>query len=133
MTSSNDKTRLAYRIENITPILSIRDMAASRQFYMEKLGFREAEWGDDNFTSINRDNRGLYLCKGEQGNPGTWIWIGFDGDIFALYEELKTKGVKVKQPPTNHPWAIEMQIEDPDGHVLRFGTDPIDDQAFLDR
>ena len=27
-------------------------------------------------------------------------------------------------PPTTFPWALEMQIEDPDGNVLRIGSDP---------
>jgi len=113
------------RVENIQPILSVKDMALSREFYVNKLGFKEAEWGDNNFTSMSRDNCGIYLCRGEQGNPGTWIWIGFDGDIFSLHEELKEKGVVIRQPPVNHSWALEMQIEDPDGHVLRLGTDPV--------
>ena len=115
----------AIRIENIQPILSVTDLAVSREFYIGKLGFKEAEWGDNNFTSISRDDCGIYLCRGEQGNPGTWIWIGFDGDIYSLYNEFKEKGVTIRQAPVNHPWALEMHVEDPDGHVLRFGTDPV--------
>jgi catechol 2,3-dioxygenase-like lactoylglutathione lyase family enzyme len=118
---------LGIRLENIQPILSVKDMALSKDFYINKLGFKEAEWGDNNFTSISRDNCGLYLCRGGQGNPGTWIWIGFDGDIYLLYDELKSKGVKIRQGPVNHSWAMEMQVEDPDGHVLRFGTDPLNE------
>ncbi len=119
------KNNLDIHIENIQPILSVKDMALSRKFYVNKLGFKEAEWGDNNFTSMSRDNCGIYLCRGEQGNPGTWIWIGFDGDIFSLYNELKEKGVAIRQPPISHSWAMEFQVEDPDGHVLRFGTDPV--------
>ena len=121
MTANNE---LGIRLENIHPILSVKDPNISRAFYINILGFKEADWGGDNFTSMSRDNCVIYLCRGEQGNPGTWIWIGFDGDIFSLHNELKEKGVKIRLPPINHPWAMEMQIEDPDGHVLRFGTDP---------
>ena len=121
MSTNNE---LGIHLENIHPILSVKDMNISRAFYINILGFREADWGDDNFTSMSRDNCVIYLCRGEQGNPGTWIWIGFDGDIFSLHNELKEKGVTIRLPPINHPWAMEMQIEDPDGHVLRFGTDP---------
>jgi catechol 2,3-dioxygenase-like lactoylglutathione lyase family enzyme len=129
--SSNKKPVPSFRIENIAPILSVKDMNVSRKFYIDVLGFKEADWGNDDFTSINRDNTGIYLCKGGQGNPGTWIWIGFDGDIFALYDELKSKGSMIRLPPTNYSWALEMQIEDPDGHILRFGTDPNYDEPFL--
>ena len=122
-----------FRIENIQPILNVKDMAVSRTFYKEILGFSEADWGTDDFTSINRDKSGIYLCRNAQGNSGTWIWIGFDGDIFALYNELKAKGVTIKQPPINFSWALELHVEDPDGHVLRFGTGPDNDKPFLDK
>ena len=125
--------KLQYRVENIQPILSVKDMNASRHFYKDILGFIEVDWGTDDFTGINRDNTGLYLCKGGQGNPGTWIWVGFDGDIFELYGQLKIRGVTIKQPPVNYSWALEMEVVDPDGHILRFGTDPVDDQPFHDR
>jgi catechol 2,3-dioxygenase-like lactoylglutathione lyase family enzyme len=125
--SEQIKNGPAIRIENIQPILSVKNMQTAREFYIGILGFEEAEWGDENFTSISRDNCGIYLCKGEQGNPGTWIWIGFDGEIYSLYNELKEKGVTIRQAPVNHPWALEMHVEDPDGHVLRFGTDPVNE------
>lgn len=122
-----------FRIQNVAPVLYVKDMALTLSFYVDILGFKNADWGDDNFTSINRDNTGLYLCRGGQGLPGTWVWIGFDGDIFSLHENLKEKGVIIKLPPTNFSWAYEMQIEDPNGHVLRFGTDPGNSEAFADR
>ena len=62
------------RMECIDPILYVKDMARSLAFYVDILGFKKADWGNDDFTSINRDNTGLYLCKGGQGIPGTWIW-----------------------------------------------------------
>jgi len=124
---------LQYKIENIAPVLNVSNMDQSLVFYENILGFKRAEWGDDNFTSINKDKTGIYLCKGGQGKAGTWIWIGFDGDIFELFEQLKSKKVRIKLPPTNFSWAYEMQIEDPDGHILRFGTDPNEKEPFADR
>ncbi len=111
----------------------MKDITVSRYFYVDLLGFEEEDWGDDNFTSIKRDSGSLYLCRGAQGNPGTWIWVGFDGDIFQLYEVLIAKGVKIKNPPRNFSWAFEMHVEDPDGHILRFGTDPDPEQPFADQ
>jgi len=123
--SKDIRDRLGIRIEGIQTILSVKDMNTSRVFYKDILGFEEVEWGTDDFTSVNRENAGIYLCKEAQGNPGTWIWVGFDGDIFKLHDDLRAKGVKIRKAPTNYSWAMEMQIEDPDGHVLRFGTDPV--------
>jgi predicted lactoylglutathione lyase len=126
------KDALPMRMENIVPVLCVKDMAASRAFYIGIMGFTEAEWGDDNFTAINRDNTGIYLCKNGQGQPGTWLWMGFDGNIHQLYEILKEKGVKIRMQPTNFSYAMEMQIEDPDGHVLRLGTDPDQTIPFVE-
>ncbi|MBS1507995.1 MAG: VOC family protein [Bacteroidetes bacterium] len=122
---------LKFRVENIVPVLYVKDMARSLAFYIDVLGFTEAEWGDENFTSIGRDRSGIYLCKGGQGQPGTWVWIGFDGDIQTLHQFLISKGITIKLPPTNFPWAFEMHVQDPDGHVLRFGTDPDSSQPFV--
>lgn len=130
---SDNSYGIQLRIENIQPILNVKNMNSSRAFYVDILGFKEADWGTEYFTAITRDHSGLYLCKGAQGNPGTWIWVGFDGDIFKLHEQLKARGVTIRQPPLNFSWALEMHVEDPDGHVLRFGTDPNQDEPFIDQ
>lgn len=122
-----------FRLECINPILNVKDIAVSKMFYVDLLGFKAAEWGDDNFTCITRDKTSIYLCRGAQGQSGTWLWVGFDGDIFALYDGLKSKGVTIKHPPSNYSWAFEMHVEDPDGHILRFGTNPDGNAPFLDK
>ncbi|HVM88157.1 MAG TPA: VOC family protein [Puia sp.] len=121
------------RIECITAILNVSNMESSLDFYINILGFQNAAWGNEYFTSVSRNNTGIYLCANGQGQPGTWIWVGIDGDIFALYEELLSKGIIIKMPPQNFSWAMEMHVFDPDGHVLRFGTDPDESMPFADR
>jgi len=79
--------KLGIHIEGLQIILSVKDMNASKAFYKDILGFNEVDWGTDDFTSVNRENAGIYLCKGAQGNPGTWIWVGFDGDILKLHND----------------------------------------------
>ena len=124
MSNGEARIKTNFQIENINPILNVRDISASLDFYVNSLGFTNADWGDENFTCVTRDGRSIYLCRNGQGNPGTWIWVGFGGNIFDLYEEFKSKGIVIHQPPVSHPWAMEMLVQDPDGHVLRFGTDP---------
>jgi len=133
MSNNNTGNQKSFRLECVNPILNVKDIAVSKQFYIDILGFKEADWGNDNFTSINRDNTGIYLCKNGQGQPGTLLWVGFDGDIFSLFKELQSKGVTILQPPVRYSWAIEMHIADPDGHVLRLGTDADNDQPFADK
>jgi predicted enzyme related to lactoylglutathione lyase len=118
-------------VECITPILRVESIPVSVRYYVEVLGF-QVDWGDDgvsDMVSVSRDGRPIMLCRGSQGQPGTWIWIGVE-DVEPLFEELSAKGAKVRQKPTNYPWAYEMRVEDPDGHVLRFGSEPKTDQPF---
>lgn len=39
-----------FRLENITPILNVKDISLSLAFYVGILGFKNAKWGDDSFT-----------------------------------------------------------------------------------
>ena len=34
------------------------------------------------------------------------------------------KGAVIRDPPQNFEWAYEFQVEDPNAHVLRFGSEP---------
>ena len=117
------------RFENSAPILKVAAIAASLRYYVEVLGFRNAPWGTVDFTCVNRDAAAIYLCRGGQGQAGTWVWIGVE-DVEALYAEYRASGARIRHPPQNYPWACEMKVEDPDGHVLRFGSEPRGDKPF---
>jgi predicted enzyme related to lactoylglutathione lyase len=121
-----------FKVESIAPILHVKNLHHSLAFYTGILGFKNADWGDSIFTYIFKDDAGIYLSENGQGIEGTWIWIGFDGDIFQLHEELKSAGVKIKLPPTNFTWAYELQIEDPNGHTIRIGTERNEEGPFFD-
>ena len=116
--------------ENSAPILSVADMARSVRYYVDVLGFTNAKWGNDDFTCVSRDQAAIYLCRGGQGQPGTWVWIGVE-DVAALHEEYKVSGAIIRHPPQNYDWAYEMKVDDPDNHVLRFGSEPRSDLPFV--
>ena len=121
------------RVECIIPILSVKNVSASIDHYLKVLGFTK-DWDDGDpptMESVSRDNHSIMLCQGAQGQPGTWVWIGV-GNVEILLEEYKTQGATILQEPTNYSWAYEMRIEDPDGHVLRFGSDPRKDEPYKD-
>jgi len=109
--------------EGSAPILRVENMQAALRFYLDALGFRNAPWGTDDFTCVARDRAAIYLCQGGQGRGGAWVWIGVE-DAAKLHQEFQARGVTIRLPPTNYPWALEMQIEDPDGNVLRLGSEP---------
>lgn len=107
--------------ENVSPIFSVADLEASLKYYIEVLGFK-VNWKVPGFAEVSRGRCGIMLCEGEQGHPGTWVWIGV-GDAEAVYREYVAKGAKVRHPPNNYPWAYEVQIYDLDGNVLRLGSE----------
>lgn len=106
----------------VTPVLRVADAKASRDYYVRALGF-SVNFEAEDFVSVSRGGCTLFLCEGDQGHPGSWVWI--DGqDVEAVYEEYRASGAKIRHPPTNYSWALEMQVEDLDGNILRLGSDP---------
>ena len=119
----------ATEFEGVSPILRVGDLAASIEYYVRVLGFK-VDWQHEGIiASVSRDSCHIFLCEGDQGNSGSWVWIGV-GDAEALFEEYKSSGAKVRNPPGNFPWAYEMQVEDLDGNVLRMGSEPKQGGAF---
>ena len=115
------------QVECIVPILRVSSLSASLRYYGEILGF-QLDWADpdgSDMASVSRGGHAIMLCQGAQGQPGTWLWIGVE-DIEPLFTEYQRKGVEFRQEPTARPLAYDMLVIDPDGHILRFGSEPRD-------
>jgi ankyrin repeat protein len=112
------------RFEQLTPVLNVANMAASLDYYVGKLGFRKLfDWGDPpTFAGVARDEIKLFLSYNE-GSGLTSLTI-FVQNVDALYEDYKNSGAAIRLPPTNFTYGVRgMDIEDPDGHRLRFSGD----------
>src|SRR5579859_4450230 len=115
----------------VTPILNVKSVPASIEYYVNKLGFTKRwDWGTPpTFACVARDKVSIFLCEGSQGQPGTWMMIFVD-NADELYREFTDCGAKVLKSPTNMPWGTrEVNVGDLDGHHIRFGSDstgPVD-------
>lgn len=109
-------------IESISPILSVADMQRSLHFYVDLMGFENADWGDENFTGVTRDGCTILLRKADDPTCGR-IYISVE-NAREMHEHLAPKGVTILMEPTNKPYALEVTIEDPDGNILRIGSEP---------
>lgn len=104
------------------PVFRVKDVDASIAYYQNALGF-ELRWrAGDRFACVARDKCSIFLTDDNQSQPRMWVWIGVQ-DVRTLHGQYVTSGAKIRNPPNNFEWALEMQIEDLDGNVLRIGSD----------
>jgi uncharacterized glyoxalase superfamily protein PhnB len=107
----------------LTPILYVRDFAEAMDYYTKKLLFRKLwEWGDPpGFGAVALGKVEIFFCLEGQGRPGTWLSI-FMEEVDAYHERLLQTGAEILQPPRDMPWGMrEMEVRDPNQHVIRFG------------
>lgn len=95
------------KIECTIPLLPVRNLTTSIEFYANVLGF-PVDWGD-------------------RTKP-TWFRMG--RTEHSLFEEFAGKGANVNQQASHQPWTCEMKLEDVDGKILRLGTGPRTDIPF---
>jgi len=129
-----ETSKFPVAFHRVTPILRVNDLEASLNYYGHVLGFK-VNWRDDDgnsFASVSRGDCHLFLSVGDQGHPGSWIWIGVS-NVDGLYKEFLAKGARVRHPPANYPWGSrELHVEDPDGNVLRLGSENKPGEPFGD-
>jgi catechol 2,3-dioxygenase-like lactoylglutathione lyase family enzyme len=119
-------------VENTIPVLAVADVPASIRFYCDVLEFKldwRGEADPPQIASVSRDGHAIMLQQFQPGAPGC-VWVGMSG-LASLWARVRSNArVAVVQRPTNHHWAVDMKIEDPDGNVLWFGTEPLTNVPF---
>ncbi len=122
------------RLERIAPVLVVRDVAASVEFWREKVGFEtKTIYGEPpSFAMPSRDGVTIMLVKaptGAQPPVPNWkvvdkcnqvyIWVD---DAKALYEEIQNRGAPIDFTLYDTPWGTrEFGIQDLDDHDIAFG------------
>ena len=111
------------------PVFRVKNVDASVAYYKDALGF-EVRWrANDGFVCVAREECSIFLTDDNQSQPRMWVWIGVQ-DVRALHETYLGSGARVRNPPNNFKWALEMHVEDLDGNVLRIGSDPEEDKPL---
>lgn len=115
------------------PILPVRDVAATVEFYCKRLGFQVGFlYGDPpTHASVARGEWSARAVRiqftkvdgqsADQLFGQLYIFVG--AEIDALYAHYCEQGVPVIKTIASQPWAMrEFTIADNNGHQLRFGT-----------
>jgi len=106
----------------LTPILYVRDFREATQYYTKKLLFDlRWQWGKPpSFGCVGLGNVEIFFCLKAQGHPGTWMSI-FMHDVDDYFERIGKMGAEVICGPKDYPWGCrEIQVRDPNQHVIRF-------------
>ena len=110
-----------------TFVLAVADLAASRQYYVEKLGFVE-DLRVDGWSFLRRGACRLRLgdCPGirpmSDAPDHSWFAYLHVSDARQLYSEFVRNDVEIWHPLADKPWGVrEFAIVTPDGHRIVFG------------
>jgi catechol 2,3-dioxygenase-like lactoylglutathione lyase family enzyme len=110
-----------------TFVLAVKDLAASRRFYVERLGFAE-DFSVDGWAFLSRGACQLRLGHCPDVQPMTqapdhsWFAYLHVRDAAGLCAESVRKGVTLWHPLADKPWGMrEFAIVTPDGHRIVFG------------
>jgi len=106
------------------PVLASLDLDETERFYKNRLGFSVQRHGDYLLAKRDRMEIHFWLAKDRIFPENTSCYIR-GGQVTALYEEYKAKGLERLSDFVVRPWNMkEFHIHDPHGNLLRFGGAP---------
>ena len=114
-------------LTDINPKLPMRDKAATKDYYLNKLSFQEFGSADfDGYLMVEKDNIQIHFFEFKELDPKEnygQVYIRTD-NIDNLYQSLLDKKVSIHR--AGHlqakPWGQkEFALLDPDNNLLTFG------------
>lgn len=118
------------QISSVVPQLRTTDLAASIDFYTEKLGFTLEFQYDDFYAGVRSGNYAVHLKLIDAPDPSIafvdrdehfHLYFGTD-DVASVADELKRQDVAMVRDVHETAWGTrECIIKDNAGHTLYFG------------
>lgn len=111
--------------------VQVRDLAASRRFYTEVLGFTPDGTERPEAVVFRTDTGALFAIRKPlmdlgavpQLGAGVGLWFAVT-DVDALHTRVVSGGGRVVRPPAEGPFGRMMVAADPDGYPLTFHQAP---------
>ncbi|MES2381455.1 MAG: VOC family protein [Bacteroidota bacterium] len=111
----------------INPKLPMRDKATTKDFYLNKLGFKELGSADfDGYLMVAKDNIEIHFFEFKALDPKEnygQVYVRTNS-IDSLYQEMLDNKVEIHPNghlQTKHWQQKEFSILDPDNNLLTFG------------
>ncbi|MEM9967765.1 MAG: glyoxalase superfamily protein [Pseudomonadota bacterium] len=113
---------------NATPVIRVSDYQRAKAFYTDVLGFDIVEETGEPVVGFGIFSAGsvqIFLCSWDgAGEPwDAWRAYFYVDDQPSFVARLAEKGVAFKGPKDTVYSMREVEVADPDGNVLCFGTD----------
>jgi uncharacterized glyoxalase superfamily protein PhnB len=118
----------------VMPIIAVASVDATRDFYVETLGFTHmmgvvGKDGQMDFCSVLLGEAQVMFTRGRAaqaapvgGTQAVEVYLEV-ADVDALHARLQKKGVKVTDPLTLQWWGDRtFKVQDPNGYVIWFYT-----------
>ena len=125
--TSLDLNQINNMLTNINPKLPMRDKAATRDFYVNKLGFREFGNADySGYLMVEKDSIQIHFFEFRELDPKEnygQVYIRTD-NIDTLYQLMLDKKLSIHPAGDLQikPWGQkEFSMLDPDNNLLTFG------------
>ena len=101
----------------------VRDLAAGRAFYTDKLGFTETYVdADGSWAKLERAGMEIGLAEGEPEKDGGVAHVDVE-DVRSVAENLRGAGVDVGVVVELHGEMRLVDVFDPDGNRLQFAEE----------
>ncbi len=108
--------------------LQVRNLAASRKFYIETFGFEAAPQSPPGAVVFKTAPIALALREPVRPLPeteplgvGVVLWVACS-DADALHDLIVKRGGDIRSPLTNGPFGRFFVTSDPDGYAITFHT-----------
>ena len=104
--------------------LQVRDLAASRRFYVELLGLQVSAFTAPDFVLFESSTIPFGIAQRpadqpEAGVPGAGIALWIDCDsVDELHTRLLEGGATILRPPADTPFGRAVVFADPDGYRI---------------
>jgi uncharacterized glyoxalase superfamily protein PhnB len=118
-------------LTDVVPILFVRDVTASANFFQQKLGFKIdfLHGAPPFYGAVSRNGVCLHLrfvgkpfFAQAAAEEESLILASFQvSDVRKLFGEFEARGVEFAQKLEQQPWGgTDFQVRDPDGNVISF-------------
>ena len=120
--------------KGIAPHFLVADVVRAAEYYRDRLGFEIGRYFQHPpvFVIVQRDGVAIQLSRmeaGRGGSNGAWKGEAFDAYVWVenvdrLHRELTGKNAAILTMPGLKEYGMkEMDVQDVDGYVIRFGED----------